>query len=1103
MASARGKRPQATRFLGAALASAILLPLVLLCPATALAADCAEPLAELVLVKGSVELIRQGSMRLVAADRNAALCAGDSVVVHQRSQAALLLSNATVVRLDQGTTVTLSPALADRPAMLNVSSGAAYVITRTPRPFRVRTPFINANVEGTEFLVEVRRGREPAGAAGCPPEPERSVAQAESDRVTVFEGRVQAVNDAGSVAVTLMPGESAIATASSGPVKTVLVRPRDAVTWTLYVPPLLGAPGASPPAVACAEQLLAAGQLDDARRVLESTLPGDPARAGPGDSASYALLATIAVAASENDKAERYAGLATSLDPNSASAWIARSYAQQALFQVEAALASALRADALAPNAARKARVAELQLSVGDVDAALASAAAASQADPALARTQAVAGFVSLARAETGSAKDAFEKAIALDPADPLPRLGLGLARIRAGDLAAGRQEIEIAAVLDTESSLIRSCLGKAYYEEKRDRLAESQFALAKEFDAKDPTPWFYGAILRQSDNRPVEALRDLQTSIALNGNRAVYRSRLLLDQDQAARMVNLANTYRMLGFDQLALLEAVKSLSLDPGEASAHRFLADSYAGQVRSEGARVGELFQSQLRQPLGLNTISPELLTDRRQLFESRGPAQASAQEFAPLFDRNQLSVRFDGLAGNRQTVGDQVFVSGLHDALAYSAGQYHYETDGLRANNDFKRDVYDAFLHFALSPGLRIQAELRDDRLQQGDLSLRFDPEDFSPTLRDEFQRRSARVGAFLMLDPASSLVLSAVSARSKERLFSSLDTSNFFEDRERLSAGEVQYLLKRPSYHLTAGLSSYLNRVDLEDPSGTTSSDERGRSVYALATLTALPWGLRPQLGFSYDTFDQAGTRVSRLDPKLGLLWQWTADTVLRAAWFKTIKRNFDANQTLQPTQVFGFNQVFDEPNGTLSRRAGVALQHTASATTFVGAEGSARDTKVPGFPGEPYSRWTERFARGYFYRILGPRAALAVELQYEHLRRPEDNTGNEAFTRVKTLMAPVSLRLHWPQAWSAGLQATYANQKVQFVDLAGDLVDGRSSMVVLDASVAYRLPRRIGSVSLEARNLFDRRFRYQEIDAFSQPRLSPRRTLLVRVSTAF
>ncbi len=98
-------------------------------------------------------------------------------------------------------------------------------------------------------------------------------------------------------------------------------------------------------------------------------------------------------------------------------------------------------------------------------------------------------GFAYLTQVKIPESRAAFEKAIALDSADPLPRLGLGLAKIRKGDLNAGRQEIEIAASLDVNNALIRSYLGKAYYEEKRDIPAATQFATAKELDPRTPRP--------------------------------------------------------------------------------------------------------------------------------------------------------------------------------------------------------------------------------------------------------------------------------------------------------------------------------------------------------------------------------------------------------------------------------------------------------------------------------------------------------------------------------------------------------------------------------------------------------------------------------------
>ena len=56
--------------------------------------------------------------------------------------------------------------------------------------------------------------------------------------------------------------------------------------------------------------------------------------------------------------------------------------------------------------------------------------------------------------------------------------------------------------------------------------------------------------------NRPVEALQSLQRSIELNDNRAVYRSRLRLDEDRATRSASLARIYDDLGFQQRALVE-------------------------------------------------------------------------------------------------------------------------------------------------------------------------------------------------------------------------------------------------------------------------------------------------------------------------------------------------------------------------------------------------------------------------------------------------------------------------------------------------------------------------------------------------------------------
>ena len=65
---------------------------------------------------------------------------------------------------------------------------------------------------------------------------------------------------------------------------------------------------------------------------------------------------------------------------------------------------------------------------------------------------------------------------------------------------------------------------------------ATNEFRLAKKLDPNDPTAWLYSALLDQQDNLINDAIRDLEKSEELNDNRSVYRSQLLLDQDQAVR---------------------------------------------------------------------------------------------------------------------------------------------------------------------------------------------------------------------------------------------------------------------------------------------------------------------------------------------------------------------------------------------------------------------------------------------------------------------------------------------------------------------------------------------------------------------------------------
>ncbi|TMH00753.1 MAG: hypothetical protein E6H79_16435 [Betaproteobacteria bacterium] len=260
------------------------------------AEPCSPALARVVSVQGQVEL-RRGSAPWASVELNAPLCSGDTLRVHAYSRAALLLSNETTLRLDQGTTLTLAPPEAGKATLLQQLSGALHMITRTPRAFNVKTPFVNANVEGTEFSVRVDDS---------------------SATVAVIEGTVLAVNEAGSE--RLAGGEAATATRDGAPRKDLLIRPVDAVAWTLYFPAVLDrkarapqAPDTAATAVDRASQLLLVGRVEEARAEIARALNLEPAR-----SDAQALLSVVAVVENEKDKALELASQAVRNDPASA-----------------------------------------------------------------------------------------------------------------------------------------------------------------------------------------------------------------------------------------------------------------------------------------------------------------------------------------------------------------------------------------------------------------------------------------------------------------------------------------------------------------------------------------------------------------------------------------------------------------------------------------------------------------------------------------------------------------------------------------------------------------------------------------------------------------
>ena len=1050
-----------------------------------LAQNCEPWLAKIIAVQGDVDLSLSGSPRWQAAHLNDVICSASQIRVQAHGRAVILLTNQTLLRLDQGTVITLNAIEPAGPSWMELLEGFIHVLSRVPRSLDIKTPFVNAATEGTEFALRVRG--------------------IETD-LWVYEGRVRFSNAGGQL--LLGSGEAAIAERGKAPKRRIVVQPREAVAWALYYPPIIDVhpervpPGPNREAILEALQKYRAGEISSAFRQLEA-LPSTQLdavfsrlRAGlllsvgrvaeaerdikaalmlnPKDGTALALRAVIAVVRNESEEALRLAAQAVAAEPGSPTPYVARSYAEQSAFRIEEARKSIERATKLAPEDALVwARLSELELSRGDLDAALEAAKKAEQLDPRLARTQTVLGFAELTRIKVERATGRFEQALRLDPADPLPRLGLGLAKIRQGDVDEGTTEIEIAASLDPNNSLIRSYLGKAYYEQKRGGLAETEFEQAKLLDPNDPTPWFYSAIHKQTVNRPVEALHDLQRSIELNDNRAVYRSRLLLDEDLAARGAALGRIYQELGFQQSALVEGWRALSEDPTDYTAHRLLADSYSVLPRHEIARVSEILQSQLLQPINITPVQPQLAESDLFLLGGFGPADPSLNEFNSLFQRNRLSLLASGLAGTKETYGDEVVQSGIWNDLSYSLGQFHYETDGFRTNNDIDVDIYNAFLQTRITPKLSVQAEIRRREAEHGDLDAFFAPTPFDIDRSREFRREadsdSYRAGLLFKPTRASNLIVSFTYQDSDVEIRRSNPLLGGNRDSQSYSA-ETQYLFDHPSFDIVLGGGYYAVEQRFSSVFGFIDEAIDHGNAY-IYTHVRYPRSIAWHVGLSADWLDDdAFGTISSLNPKFGVLYNITPRTLLRAGAFKVLKRSLIAGQTLEPTQVSGFNQFFDDPNGTESIRYGAGIDHRFSSSLSGGIELSKRELEFP-IADEPISaEWEESLYRIYLNWTPRPRWAAAIEYVNEDF----DNQETFGPRDTETQLIPLSVAYFHPSGYFGKLRASYLNQEVAL--LRNSDSDGAT---FLDISAGYRLPKRWGIFELQVQNILDQAYRFE------------------------
>lgn len=1108
----------------------LVLLLVFAAPATW---ACDDWLAKTVAITGAVER-KSTTVDWQQLQVEQTVCPGDSVRVGPNSRAALYLRNNSFVRLDENSLLDFPAQQQEDGFLLGLSQGFAHFISRIVNRFEVSTPYVNAVVEGTEFIVSAS----PAAAG-----------------VAVMEGKVKTYNDAGTESIT--SGQQVQATSRTASLTRINVPSASRVEWAIHYPPVLTLqniqpvsaeekarldalipflqqnrpdlalqsleqnPVASPALdLARASLLLAVGGVDEFDAVIPALLQG------PQAGTAHALQAVADAARNRAEPALASAHKAVELAPQLAASHIALSYAQQASLQLDDALASAKKATDVEPaNALAWLRLVELRLTQGDIGAAKKALAQIDKLPPEQQQPQvailSAKGFVNLFSLKLKAARDSFQDALKQDSADPQNHLGLGLALLRDGKLEDGRRQLEYAVSLDPLRSTLRSYLGRAYFEEKRDGEAIKQWDLAKQFDPNDPTPYFYTGVHKLFANDPIGAVDELEKSKELNDKRDIYRSETLLQSDAASRSATLARAYDEVGYDQGVLLNGWDAIRRDPTNSEGHRLLADKYAGDSRYESARASELLQSQLWQPLSAYPLQPQLSETNIAVVEGNGPQRPGFNEYHSLFTQNGVYGMANGYGGSDDTWADDLVGSFLAGPIAVSLGQYHFESDGWRENADQEQDAYSGFVQWELLPGTGVQ-------LESG--KLKWDRQDLAPRLfdgangyeREQLDKETNRIGLMHVLDPSNALVLSAATQRSTVYQLNKIGEfdSNWDSDRkDKMAEVQIRSVLRAGTLVYGIGYSDvgldilnweYMPVPNEDDPTMTDvfvrndlqvhTTRQQNAYLYYFGRAARL---VEIDLGLAYDRIDDdityhndqsyvlldadgnvmmdlplenaryaASQELDQWSPKVGVGLHFSRDLYLRAALFKSFRRFLTADRTIEPTVFLGFNQLYEDDGlGAEAMNAAIAIDYQSGPAWKMGASYMDRGVESPVFLDSGQiekNEYDQRIADAHITYLFRKSLVLSLNLRHDYWEYDGQPVGGANFSEFSRFSVPVGVEFFGWKGLSAGFAQTYYEQEIQFSDLS---TQQEKNAWTTDVFTRYRFAERLGRIEIGVKNL--------------------------------
>ena len=963
--------------------------------------------AILLTLEGKVDVAPNGTTDWAPGRTNQILKIGDRVRTGIDSQATVRLSSLSVLRIDELSSLQIQPPeQPGRRGVIDLESGAAYFFNRDkPSETQFRTPSASGAIRGTEFNIKVA----PNGRM----------------ELALLDGQVDLTNTQGTMQA--QTGQVVVADPGQPMQKTALVDAVNTIQWTLYYPAVVdpdeldlsqdvkdalsasldayragdlmaalsqypdGRTPASPPEkVYRAALLLAVGKVDDAQQLLTDL--GGEERATALADAVKELIATV--------KGLPYSRTA----PRTlATEWLSGSYQAQARHNLAVALNMARNAAAKSPRFGfAQERLAEMEFSFGDTGAALAALDKSLVLAPRNAQGLALKGFVLSAQGKISQAALYFDKAVQTDGSLANGWLGRGLVRIRRGHVDAGRKDLETAASLEPNRAFLRSYLGKAWSLDRpfqygwNTHLATNELARAKTLDPNDPTAWLYSALLNDQRNCINAAIDDLEHSQDLNNNRAVYRSKFLLDQDAAVRSANLALIYEDAGLSDVAVREATKSLNADYANYSPHLFLSESYDAlqdpkkeDLRYQTPWEDELLVANLLAPVGAGVLSQNISqAEYSKLFQADGFGVINQTEY---FSR-----------GAWLENGSQF---GTFGPMSYALNAYYLTDPGWRPNNYIQNSDYSAQVKYELTAKDTAFLQVEHTELLTGDpfqyynfntpasSTVRgYDPtleqyEEQDPnilvgyhrdwgtgnhdlflyrSLQDHFSANDQNyLAPVLSVGGLAGPPFNPFAAQSLLNLQRTTELNSF--ELQHVYQNDFNDIIVGARYQdesiQTASTMSVtpFTPLALFQPFLPTETSHYNRiSAYGYYTLK-LGDSFKATGGVTYDyehyplnigspPLSNTETDRERVSPKVGVDWMLPDNTRLRASYTRSLGGLInDSSTTIEPTEIGGFNQAFRSlipqsagfgtPPALMFETWGIGIDHKFPTGTYVDAEG--------------------------------------------------------------------------------------------------------------------------------------------------------------------